>query len=341
LLTGGGSGGHIIPNLAVAKAIKDREPKTELLYIASRNRLDADLLKKAGLPYARIFSGKLRRYFSWRNFVDPFFVLLGFFQSFFIIIRFWPNVVFSKGGFVSLPVVLAAFILRRRIVLHESDSRMGLANRISSKLASVVCVAFPALVKTEKKYRLTGNPIRPEIAEGSSKEGFRLTGFEKGLPVLLVWGGSQGSAEINDMIEKDFDKFTDYFQIVHITGAGKSISKNSPHYVHFEYLDADLKHIYAITDLIIGRAGANSLYEIAYLKKPNIMIPLGNSDQLGNARYFEEMGAGMICRKGERLFDLALNLWQNQSLRKQMEESLGEISAENASDKIVKIILGL
>lgn len=249
--------------------------------------------------------------------------------------------VFSKGGFVSLPVVLAAFVLRRRIILHESDSRMGLANRIASKFASVVCVSFPKLLKQGKKYRLTGNPIRPEILQGSQAEGYRITGFKTDLPVLLVWGGSQGSAEINELIGKDFEKFTEHFQIVHITGAGKSIPKQSSRYVHFEYLDADLKHVYAITNLIIGRAGANSLYEIAALKKPNIIVPLNNPDQQGNARYFKEMGGAVVYKKGDKLFDLALNLWQNQDLRKQIEQGLKRISAKNATEEIVKIILGL
>ena len=234
---------------------------------------------------------------------------------------------------------------------------MGLANRIASRLASVVCVAFPNLVKkglsagADGKYRLTGNPIRPEISQGSQKEGFRITGFTRqGGPVLLVWGGSQGATEINDMIEEDFEKFTQYFQIVHVTGAGKSIHKKSPRYVRFEYLDADLKHIYAITDLVIGRAGANSLYEIAYLKKPNIIIPLSNADQLGNARYFKEMGASLVYKKEARrtpmlhrgkagLFDLTLNLWQNQVLQNEMRKSLSRISANNASEAIAKLIL--
>lgn len=341
LLTGGGSGGHIIPNLAVASAIKDKEPGAKLLYVCSKNKLDAELLKGTDIPYRQIFSGKLRRYFSWQNFIDPFFVILGFFQSLVILIRFRPHVIFSKGGFVSLPVVLAAFVLRKKVILHESDSRMGIANRIASKMASVVCVAFPSLLKKGKKYRLTGNPIRTEIATGSVKEGHKLTGFTADLPILLVWGGSQGAAEINDMIKGDFENFTKEFQVVHVTGTGKAIGKKSPNYKHFEYLGEELKHVYAITDLVIGRAGANSLYELAYLQKPSIIIPLGNADQLNNAKYFEEKGAGIIYKKGNRLFDLAHNLWQNRTLQDEMKKSLSKISGKGANEEIVKIILGL
>ena len=309
--------------------------------MASRNKLDSDLLGKTNIPFRQIFTGKWRRYFSWRNFIDPFFVLIGFFQSFVILIRFWPHVIFSKGGYVSLPVVLAAFILRRRVILHESDSRMGIANSIASKLASTVCVAFPNLLKKGKKYRMTGNPIRPEIAKGSAEKGYKLTGFEKGLPVLLVWGGSQGAAEINNLIAENFKDFTREFQIVHITGKGKSIGKKSPRYVHFDYLDKELKHIYAITDLVIGRAGANSLYELAYLKKPNIIIPLNNADQLNNAHYFEEKKASVIYKKEDRLFDVAHNLWQNKVLQNEMEKSLATISGRGTNEELVKIILGL
>jgi len=312
-----------------------------LLYVCSRGKLDADLLKKSGIPICPIFSGKWRRYFSWRNFIDPFFVLIGFLQSLFILIRFRPQVIFSKGGFVSLPVVLAGFVLRQKIILHESDSRMGIANRIAARLATVVCVAFPNLLKKERKYRMTGNPIRAEIAKGSAAQGYKLTGFKKDLPVLLVWGGSQGAAEINHLIEQDFDAFVKEFQIVHITGPGKNISRKHPHYVPFEYLDQDLKHIYAITDLVVGRAGANSLYELAYLRMPNIIIPLGNTDQLNNARYFEEKGAGLIYKKGSKLFDLVHDLWQNKALQTKMKEAMKEISGKDATSEIVNLILDL
>lgn len=281
----------------------------------------------------------MRRYFSWRNFIDPILVFLGFIQSLIILIRFRPHVIFSKGGYVSLPVVLAGFLLRRRIILHESDSRMGLANRIASKLANTVCVAFPELAEKGGKFHLTGNPIRSEIKQGNAQKGYRLTGFKKGLPILLVWGGSQGAAQINGLIEEGFDKFTKAFQVIHITGAGKSLKKKHPNYVRFDYLGEELKHIYAITDMVIGRAGANSLYEVAALRKPNIIIPLKNADQLGNARYFEEKQAGIILKKEDKLFDLARDLWQNTALKEGMRKALGEISGKNANKEIAKIIL--
>ncbi len=339
LLTGGGSGGHISPNLAVASAIQDKDPDIELLYIASKNKLDADLLKPSGIPFSQIYSGKLRRYFSWRNFIDPIFVLFGFIQSLSIILRFRPQVIFSKGGYVSLPVVIAAWVLRKKIILHESDSRMGIANRISAKLASKVCIAFPELEKLGKKYVLTGNPIRKKIANGDMEKGYQFTGFSSELPVILVWGGSQGAKQINELIHESFHHFTEFFQIIHITGAGKGIDKESENYINFDYLDEELRNVYAITDMVIGRAGANSLYEVAYHKKPNIIIPLKNADQLSNAKFFEEIGASITYRDGADLFALVSNLWQNNALKAEMRSELEKLSKPHATEEIVKIIL--
>lgn len=296
------------------------------------------LLKNEPFLVHYIFSGKMRRYFSWQNFIDPFLVLIGFFQALFILIQERPKTVFSKGGYVSLPVVLAAFCLRKRIILHESDSRMGLANRISSYLADTVCVSFPNLLSA-KKMQLTGNPIREEIRHGSKAKGYKLTGFSSDHPVILVWGGSQGAREINGMIQKDFSRLTKSFQIIHITGASKSVHPDTDRYKTFEYLDQGLPHIYAITDIVVGRAGANSLYELAAVKKPNVLIPLPNADQQLNARYFASKGAGIIMEKEDSLYDLLYDLWSNPGQRELMAESLGAIARPKAAHRIAELIL--
>ena len=339
LLVGGGSGGHIIPNLAVATALKEKAPSVKLVYIGSRRPMDAQLVQPSGIPFYGIFAGKMRRYFSWRNFIDPFLVIIGFFQSLIILIRFWPKVIFPKGGYVSLPVAFAAFILCRPIILHESDSRMGIANRIASKIAKKVCVAFPDLQEKSDKFILTGNPIREEILDGSSERGYQLTSFTPNRPVVLVWGGSQGAQQINEMIEKEFSRLKTHFQIVHITGKGKGISISDPAYCPFEYLDENLKHIYAITDFVIGRAGANSLFELALIEKPNIVIPLKNLDQQKNAEYFEQNGATVILREGHELYDLLIGLYNHPDKQESMKESLRSIAHPNATEEIVDLIL--
>ena len=309
--------------------------------MGSRKPLDRDLVSKAGLNFKTIFTGKLRRYFSWRNFVDPFFVILGFFQSLWILIRFWPQVVFSKGGFVSVPVVLAAFVLRRPIILHESDGAMGLANRISSRFAKTVCVAFPNVAPKHKNVILTGNPVRKEMLNGAPKKGYELTLFTPGKPVMLVWGGSLGAQEINELVETNFDSLIKHFQIIHVTGRNKESGiRNQKDYMHFDYLGDELPHVYAITDIVFGRAGANSLYELALVQKPNIVLPLTqNQDQMKNAQYFEQKGATIILRDKDKFLEVITALSENVALQKNMKVSLGEIARGDAASTIAELIL--
>jgi UDP-N-acetylglucosamine--N-acetylmuramyl-(pentapeptide) pyrophosphoryl-undecaprenol N-acetylglucosamine transferase len=298
-------------------------------------------VKEAELPFKAIFTGKLRRYFSWQNFIDPFLVLLGFFQALWIMVRFWPQVVFAKGGFVSVPVAFAAFVLRRPIILHESDSRMGLSNRIVSRLARQIVTAFPDVISDENKVRMLGNPVRESIQNGDSNKGYNLTGFRPEKPVLLVWGGSQGAQQINDMIEADFKRLKSTFQVVHITGKNKITTLNDPNYCQFEYLDDDLKHIYAITDLAVTRAGANSLYELAAMQIPSIMIPLknaANNHQQYNAEYFESKGAGLILRD-RPLPELLSALWSNPEERGLLKRRLSEVAMPESARLIAEMIL--
>ena len=301
----------------------------------------AELVQKSGIKFYPIFAGKLRRYFSLQNFIDPIFVIIGFFQSLYIIIKFWPRVIFSKGGYVSLPVALAAFILRRPLILHESDSRMGIANRIASKIAKKVCVAFPDLAKQNKKYILTGNPIRSEIMNGNPNIGYQITKFTPARPIVLVWGGSQGAQQINKMIEREFKNLKYRFQVIHVTGKGKEIGITDPSYCSFEYINEDLKHIYTITDFVVGRAGANSLFELAMMEKPNITIPLNNPDQLLNASYFEIVGASLVLREDQNLYDLLVALLENPKKQEEMKEALQFVAKPDAADEIAKIILNI
>lgn len=310
-----------------------------MAYIGSRNKIAKELVQKSGIKFYSIFAGKLRRYFSFQNFIDPIFVIIGFFQSLYIIAKFRPNIVFSKGGYVSLPVAFAAFIFRCPLILHESDSRMGIANRIASKIAKKVCVAFPDLAAQDKKYIFTGNPVRSEITYGNPKIGYKLTGFTETKPVVLVWGGSQGAQQINELIKSEFHKLKYHFQIIHIVGKGKGIGINSPDYKSFEYVGEELQHIYAITDFVIGRSGANSLFELAVMEKPNITIPLNNPDQLLNAAYFEITGASLVLREGQNLYDLLMALAENEKAQEDMKEALRFVAKPDAADEIAKIII--
>ncbi len=253
-------------------------------------------------------------------------------------LRFKPDVVFSKGGFVSVPVVLAAALFRKRILLHEADSTMGLSNRICSRFAETICISFPN-VATGKKVQFTGNPVRSSILGGSKEKGYKLTGFNAEKPVLLVWGGSLGALEVNDLLARDFDQIVSVFQVIHVTGKGKETKLEHANYKQFTYLEDELKDIYAITDMVFGRAGANSLYELALVQKPNVLLPLKiNKDQELNAKYFEDHG-GSIVLKDEKLFKLLNGLWQNEAQREAMKKSLKELSRPHATEELADLIL--
>lgn len=300
-------------------------------------------MEKAEIPFKSIYTGKLRRYFSWQNFVDPFLIVLGFFQSLWIVIRFWPTAVFVKGGFVSVPVAMAAFLLRRPIVLHESDSVMGLSNRIISRLARHVCVGFPGVKVKSDKLLFTGNPVRESIAGGMAKRGYELTGFHDNRPVLLVWGGSQGAQQVNELLHVHFPGLKSLFQIIHVTGKGKSIPLEDPAYRQYEYVGKELKHLYVITDLVLGRAGANSLYELAFMQKPNVLIPLASAahdHQRLNAEYFEEKGASVILRKPEELPELLRAVWHDRMKYESMQRSLHQLSRPDSAKEIAELLLG-
>lgn len=303
--------------------------------------LDKNLVEKDKINFKAIYSGKLRRYFSWKNFIAPFFILIGFFQSLYILKKFKAKILFSKGGFVSVPVAFAAWILRIPIVLHESDSRMGLANKIISKIAKKICVSFPNLLKNNTLFELTGNPIRKSIKNGNKEYGYKITNLTDKKPCILVWGGSQGSEEINNLIKKEFNLLKSKFQIIHITGVNKKTGIKDENYAEFEYIADDLKHIYAITDFVVSRAGANTVYELAYMKKPNILIPIQNSDQINNAKYFEERGASIVFRKNQSLYHILNSLLLNKKKYINIQENLENIFKENASKKIADIIINI
>lgn len=330
------------PNLAIASALKRLRPSVKLLYLGSRKPMDRALAEAAGIPFYPLFGGKFRRYFSWENFTDPFLVLLGFLQACFYVIRFWPDAVFAKGGFVSLPVVLAARLFRRPVVIHESDAAMGLANRLSAFFAHSVCTGFPASVypNAGSKFVFTGNPVRPALALGHAADGYRLTGFHPGKPVLLALGGSLGSSEINDLIVRQFHRLKLHAQIVHITGHGKRTTLSDPAYIQFEYADETLASLYAISACVFSRAGANTLYELAFLGIPPILLPLRlNHDQVRNADYFESHGAAIVLRDPDQFSDTLEALLTNDQERQSMRRSLKALATPDAADSIAALLL--
>lgn len=303
ILTGGGTLGHVTPNIALLPILKENE--FEVIYIGSKNGIEEDVIKKHNIKYYGISSGKLRRYFSLKNFTDPFRVLKGFSEAKKILKKEKPKLVFSKGGFVSVPVVLAAKSLKIPVIIHESDITMGLANKISSIGASYFCCNFPETLKSLPKDKaiLSGTPIRKFLLNGSANEGHSFLGFDYNKPIIMVIGGSQGSKIINDTIRASLDKLLEKFYIVHLCGKNNldSSLSNTFGYRQFEFITKELADIFASSELVISRAGANTICEILSLKKPNILIPLSLShsrgDQILNALSFEKQGFSYVLKE--------------------------------------------
>ncbi len=312
ILTGGGTAGHVTPNMALIPGLKDAG--FDIHYIGSHNGIERRLIEEIGIPYHGISSGKLRRYFDIKNFSDPFKVMKGYAEASLLIRKLKPNIVFSKGGFVSVPVVLAARTQKVPVIIHESDLTPGLANKISIPCATKVCCNFPETLAhlPADKAVLSGSPIRQELFSGSKVVGLAICGFDGSKPVLMAMGGSLGAAAINAALRENLDALRQRFDIIHLCGKGNydQSLEDTPGYKQFEYARAELTHLFAATDLIISRAGANAICELLALKKPNILIPLPASqsrgDQLLNAASFENSGYSYVLQEEEMVGDALL-----------------------------------
>lgn len=305
VLTGGGSAGHVTPNIALLPSL--REAGYEITYVGSYDGIEKKLIADFDLPYVGISTGKFRRYLDLKNFTDPFRVIKGFSEARKFLKSYEPDVVFSKGGFVSVPVVRAAASLGVPCVIHESDMTPGLANRLCIPVAKKVCCNFPETLKLlpESKAVLTGSPIRSELAQGNKLAGLDMCGFNANTPVIMVIGGSLGAAHVNKAVRDTLDRLLTDFQVVHICGKDKvdNLLLNKAGYRQFEYVKSELKDLFAMADLVISRAGANAICELLALKKPNILIPLPSSssrgDQLLNAQSFEAQGFSIVINEDD------------------------------------------
>lgn len=300
ILTGGGTAGHVTPNLALIPYL--RKEGFEIYYIGSIEGMERKLVTAEGIPYLPIETGKFRRYFDPKNFSDPFRVLRGHHEAHEFLKQYRPDVVFSKGGYVAVPVVQAAAGLHIPCICHESDVTPGLANRLCSPLAWKVCCNFPETMHNLPKDKavLTGTPIRDELFHGDAEKGYELCGFDHSRPVLMVIGGSLGAASVNRTIRDNLDALLQSFQVVHLCGKDKmdNLLLTRPGYKQFEYVSEELKDLYAMADVIISRAGANVICELLALHKPNLLVPLptGRGDQKLNAASFEQQGYSMVVQ---------------------------------------------
>lgn len=344
VLTGGGTAGHVTPNIALLPHLQNKG--YEISYMGSYDGIEKKLIADYNIPYYGISTGKLRRYFDPKNFTDPFRVIKGFSEAKKYLKEIKPDVVFSKGGFVSVPVVRAAAALKIPCIIHESDMTPGLANKLCIPVAKKICCNFPETLNhlPEDKAVLTGSPIREELAKGNKLAAYEVCGFTANKPVIMVIGGSLGSAAINKAVREALPSLLNDFQVVHICGKEKidNLLLTTKGYHQFEYLKAELKDIFAMADLVISRAGANAICEILALKKPNLLIPLpaGSSrgDQILNAASFEAQGYSMVISEDDLTKELLVE--KVQELYCNRNTYIEAMAGSEQSDAI-KTIMGL
>jgi len=364
LFTGGGTAGHIFPIISIVREIRKKDPSGDFqfFYIGPKDKFAKELLSKEGIGVRTILAGKMRRYFSFQNIIDIFFKIpLGFFQAFYHIFIISPDLIFSKGGYGSIPAVIAGWTLMVPIFIHESDVSPGLANKLASKFALEIFTAFP-VEKTSyfpaKKMISVGNPLREIILSGpkeDSKEILKLTGKK---PIIFFIGGSQGAQRINDELLSDLSDFLKNFEIIHQTGgenfeqvrkeAMVVINKNLEKYYHpYPFLnEEELAAALRVSDLIISRAGAGMIFEIAAVGKPSILLPLKNSaqnHQVRNAYAFAENKAAVVLEeanfKSHFLLETIRRLLSQPKKLKEMARAAKEFSRPEAARIIGEYII--
>lgn len=344
VLTGGGTAGHVTPNIALLPGLK--ELGYEIHYIGSYEGIESKLIADFDIPYYGIATGKFRRYLDPKNLTDPFRVIKGFTEARKILKQIQPDIVFSKGGYVSVPVVRAAASLKIPCIIHESDMTPGLANKLCIPVAEKVCCNFPETMQyiPEEKAILTGSPIREELSKGNKIAALDLCGFDANTPVIMVIGGSLGAANVNKAVRDALPELLKDFQVVHICGKDKidNMLLTTKGYKQFEYVKAELKDIFAMADVVISRAGANAICELLALKKPNVLIPLmagSRGDQILNAKSFESQGYSKVLMEdditNQLLVDTVHELYFN---KRTYIESMSNSHQQNAIKTILSLI---
>jgi UDP-N-acetylglucosamine--N-acetylmuramyl-(pentapeptide) pyrophosphoryl-undecaprenol N-acetylglucosamine transferase len=346
VFTGGGTAGHVTPNIALIKEF--RQEGWAVNYVGSAEGIEHDMIKKMDIPFHSVSSGKLRRYFSFKNLLEPFKIFCGILQSIWLFFRLKPDVVFSKGGFVAFPVVVGAWVNRIPVIAHESDMSPGLANRLSFPFVNKICLTFDAgkkHFKNQDKIEVTGTPIRQQLFQGNKQRGLELCGFDESKPCLLIVGGSLGAGSINTSIRAALNELTSEFQVIHICGKGKidSSLNGRDGYKQFEYVNEELPDLFAATSIVISRAGANSLYEILALGKAHVLIPLSaqvsRGDQIQNARYFKGLGISTVIQDESLSKETLLaSLHEVMTNKTDIDNKIKALKIESATHKIVAII---
>jgi len=348
LLTGGGTAGHVSVNEALIPEF--HELGYEIHYIGSHNGIEKELIgdRHPEVTYHPIQSGKFRRYFSVKNFTDPFRVGAGFFQALSIIRKIKPELIFSKGGFVSVPVVLAGKMAKIPVVIHESDVTPGLANKLALPFSNHIFTVFEETLQyvPSDKATCSGSIIRPELFQGVKEEGLRIAGFIGDKPVLIITGGSQGSNILNEALRSDLTSIMQTFDIIHLCGKGNidESLENIKGYTQFEYVTEGLPHLLAASDYAVSRAGSNAIFELLALQKPMLLIPLSaaqsRGDQILNAAHFKSLGlASVLEEENIALQPLSKSLISFKNEEHNLLENMRKAEMPKTPDEMVKLIM--
>ncbi|MDA2921883.1 undecaprenyldiphospho-muramoylpentapeptide beta-N-acetylglucosaminyltransferase [Patescibacteria group bacterium AH-259-L07] len=350
VLAGGGTGGSVSPLLAIAQELKKQLPEAEFLFIGTREGIpEKKLARMYTIPFKSIFSGKLRRYVSIRNIIDPFFIFVGLIQSFFIILQFKPHTILSAGGFVAVPVAWAGWLLHIPTFIHQQDIVPGLANKLLAPIAKKITVSAEASLKDfpKKKTVVTGNPVRVHVLQGNKERAFEIFNLEESLPTVLVIGGGSGALPINTFIAQIIPNLTQFCQVIHITGKDKQCNnvtiKQFNNYHQYEFLKTDIAHAYAIADVVISRAGMGVLTELAVLGKPTIIVPIPDSHQENNASYFSENKAALVLDQKtvtpKILFNTIQSLLSSDEKRAVLSLNILKLGNPDAAKNIAEMVL--
>ncbi len=371
LLTGGGTSGSVTPLLAVAEDLTTQPPllirrggvevrfeflwlgtkfgpEREMVASASSVRLSSPKSALGGIKFRAISGGKWRRYFSLKNLADIFKIKLGFWQAFFIMLKSRPNLVMSAGSFISVPVVWAAWLLGVPVLIHQQDIQPGLANKLMAPFAKVVTVTFEkSLNDYGKKAVWTGNPVRRSLALATrNPQPATFLEIKNNFPVLLVLGGGTGAIVINELVEKSLDELTKFCQIIHVTGKNKSnmsYELRVAGYEKYEFLNAEqMAGAMQAADLVVTRAGMGFLSELSFLGKPSIIIPISDSHQEANAKFFRDKKAAIVAKQKyltpENFTHLVKDLLSDEKLLGQLATNMGKAMKPGANWEMVGVI---
>lgn len=362
-LTGGGTGGHLFPLIAIARELKNISQERgiydfEMWFFGPKTKDESlySALDYEGIKFEYVMSGKMRRYFSLQNPIDLFKLSIGIFQAQWKLFRFMPDVIFSKGGYGSLPIVLAGWMFRIPIIIHESDTIPGLINKISARFATRIVVAFPSSAKyfKESKTAILGNPTRQDLKEGSPEEAKKIFNLKGDKPLVLILGGSQGAQAINELAMTIIEDFLLRYELILVCGSNNyknllaesnaRLNQQQKEYFHlYPFIGAELKHAFAAANLVVSRAGAGSIFEIAFVGKPSVLIPLPNSaqdHQLENAYEYGRFGATIVIEQQNLTPHLFLDniskILGDENLYKLMSQNALKFATPDAARKIAE-----